>query len=293
MAKKAFPVFGIDHLVANRSDNDLLNADRFSDYLAGNPHLSSLHSHSFYHLLYFTEGAGTHSIDFVSFPVKKGMLYFMKPGQVHAWDFKGKVDGYIVNFSPTFFDRQFIGTRLVDRFPFFGGKVERQVVQVHKDTQPKAEALLRDIVSEQAARREDGPAMIAALLLQFFLLVNRQGGQPYHTESPGYHATILHNFERLLEDHFRELRLPKDYAALLYITPNHLNALCKEWLGMPVGEVIRNRVVLEAKRLLIDFGLSVGEIARELHFVDASYFVKFFKKYTGHTPDQFRQMNYA
>lgn len=83
--------------------------------------------------------------------------------------------------------------------------------------------------------------------------------------------------------------MPKEYAALLYITPNHLNALCKDVLGLSAGEIIRNRVVLEAKRLLVNPGFSVGDVARELHFADVSYFVKFFKKYTDATPEVFRK----
>lgn len=289
MAQSAFPTFGICHLTANKSGNDLLNADRFSEYLSGNPHLRVMHRHTFYHLLYFTEGAGTHTVDFVTFPVKKGMVYFMKPGQVHVWDFKGAVDGYIINFSPTFFDRLSVDSRLLDRFAFFGGKAERQVLVLDAKLRPKAESILQEIVREQLDAGETSQLMIAALLLQFFLTVERAVGYDPQPALPTYNGTILRNFEQLLEEHFRELRLPKEYAALLYITPNHLNALCKDLLGLSVGEVIRNRVVLEAKRLLTNPGFSVGDVANELHFADVSYFVKFFKKYTGLTPEVFRK----
>jgi len=83
--------------------------------------------------------------------------------------------------------------------------------------------------------------------------------------------------------------LPKDYAALLYITPNHLDALCNDILGIPAGEVIRNRVILEAKRMLINPKLSVADIGGRLGFADNSYFTRFFKKQAGTTPDEFRK----
>jgi len=82
---------------------------------------------------------------------------------------------------------------------------------------------------------------------------------------------------------------PKDYAELLYITPNHLNALCKDLLGIQAGEVIRNRILLEAKRLLTNPLLTITEIALQLNFNDNSYFTKFFKKSTGITPEEFRK----
>ena len=83
--------------------------------------------------------------------------------------------------------------------------------------------------------------------------------------------------------------MPKDYASLLYITPNHLNALCKELLGESAGELIRKRIILEAKRLLVIKDYSIAEVAYELNFNDNSYFTKFFKKIEGMTPEDFRK----
>jgi AraC family transcriptional activator of pobA len=293
MAKQNFPTFGIDHLAANKSDNGLLNADRFSEYLSGNPHLHSVHRHSFYHLLYFTEGKGEHVIDFVKFPVKKGMIYFMKPGQVHGWDFKGNVDGYIINFSPTFLDQLLLSSNLLDQFSFFGSDVEKQVMVLSKSVQEKVVQIFEKIVGEQYAQKTNSQMMIASLMLQLFLTVSRSTVQKNEYTSPTYNSVILTNFEKLIEENYKQLKLPKEYAGLLYITPNHLNALCKDVLGISAGEMIRNRIVLEAKRLLVNFKLSISEIAVELNFKDNSYFVKFFKKYTKTTPEQFRKLHYT
>ncbi|MBC7552760.1 MAG: AraC family transcriptional regulator, partial [Taibaiella sp.] len=85
------------------------------------------------------------------------------------------------------------------------------------------------------------------------------------------------------------LRLPKEYAAQLFITPNHLNAVCHQLLGKAAGEVIRDRVLLEIKRLLVNVDITVSGIAAQLNFPDNSYFSKFFKKYEGSTPEDFRK----
>jgi len=100
---------------------------------------------------------------------------------------------------------------------------------------------------------------------------------------------LLKNFQKLIEANYIKLKLPKDYANLLYITPNHLNAVCKDLLGMQAGEVIRNRTILEAKRLLTNAQLNITEIAFKLNFSDNSYFTKFFKKFEGITPEEFRK----
>src|SRR3982751_2927759 len=73
----------------------------------------------------------------------------------------------------------------------------------------------------------------------------------------------------------------------------HLNSLCRDLLGISAGEVIRERIVLEAKRLLVNGGLSITEIAYRLNFQDNSYFTKFFKKYAGATPEDFRRVHHV
>jgi AraC family transcriptional activator of pobA len=100
--------------------------------------------------------------------------------------------------------------------------------------------------------------------------------------------STLRKFLNLIEKNVSILKFPREYAELLYVTPNHLNAICKELLGKSAGGMIRDRVVLEAKRLMINLDLSISEIAYELNFRDNSYFSKFFKKYTGITPEEFR-----
>jgi AraC-like DNA-binding protein len=76
---------------------------------------------------------------------------------------------------------------------------------------------------------------------------------------------------------------------MLYVTPNHLNVLSRDMLGRSAGEIIRDRVLLEAKRLLTNAAMTSAQIADELNFQDNSYFNRFFKKYEGVTPEEFRR----
>ena len=125
-------------------------------------------------------------------------------------------------------------------------------------------------------------------LLEIFILVQRNISNRT-VVAPPQNQLILYNFRKLVNTYFAEKHLPKEYASLLYITPNHLNALCKDLLGKPAGEIIRDRVLLEAKRLLVNDSVSIGEIAAQLNFADNAHFTKFFKKQTDLTPELFRQ----
>lgn len=294
MAKQVYPTFTIKHLEASKSKNDLLNADRFKEYLSKNPHLQVVHKHSFYHLVYFTQGGGEHLVDFKTFKVQKGMIYFMRPGQVHNWHFKGAVDGYIINFSSTFFDSLSINSNISDQFSFFDGNLLNQIIYLRKATQKNVEAVFETIIREQKENKPSAQLMIAGLLMQLFVLVQREIEDTAPPETMIHQqAPVIRKFQQLVELHFREMKLPNEYASLLYVTPHYLNAQCKTFLHTPAGEVIRNRIVLEAKRLLVNAELSIAAIALELNFADTSYFVKFFKKYTGATPDAFRNQHYV
>ncbi|GGH58791.1 AraC-like DNA-binding protein [Filimonas zeae] len=288
MSKLKYPTFGIGNLVAEKSKDELWVADRFKQYLSNNPHLQVAHGHSYYHLLYFTQGSGEHVIDFTHYPVQKGAIYFMKPGQVHNWYFTVPADGYVINFSDGFFEQAFIRSQVLEHFPFWEPMAGPQVIQLPAPEQKKVEAVFEQILKEQTGQAAMNREMMAAMLLQLFITVKRS--MPVAETLPvSYNATLMRNFQQLIERNYAVLKLPKEYAALLYITPNHLNALCKDHLGVSAGELIRKRILLEAKRLLVNLELSIHEIASRLNFQDSSYFIKFFKKDTGITPEAFRK----
>lgn len=292
MDKQQFPTFDICNLNTPKNINELLSVDRFRGYVESNPHLQQVHNHNYYHLVYFTEGSGEHLIDFEKFPVKTGMMYFMKPGQVHQWYFKQKYDGFVVNFSSSFFDWIGINSSLLQKFSFLQSiKITDHVIELNKELQAIISPLFENIINENLLNDQFTNLKIGSQLLELFILIERN----YFADSNAvndYKSVLLNNFQTLIDQHFKVKKLPKDYAEMLYITPNHLNALCKDLGGISAGELIRSRVVLEAKRLLVNKELSVSEIAYELNFQDASYFVKFFKKYTNFTPEQFRKQYY-
>ena len=285
--KTNIPVYDICSLTNNKQDDILIS--RFADYLAVHKNLFIPHKHSFYHLVFFTKGGGSQTIDFEYVAVKPNQIYFMVPGQVHNWNFEGEVDGYIINFSAAFFQSFLLKAGYLDELPFFSGIVADSVVDVPADVQQLIKTLFEELVAENEGQQALKADMIRVTLLKLFIAIARLCAA--HDSAPTYNYTLLRNFQKLIEKNYTTLKLPKEYAELLYITPNHLNALCNAMLGIPAGEVIRNRVALEAKRLLINRELTIAEIADQLNFADNSYFTKFFKKQAGLTPEEFRKHN--
>jgi AraC-like DNA-binding protein len=328
MAKEKIPLYRLSHLAApapgpsaaggmsramGAPDAGEFMIESFGPYLERqSPHLHHAHRHIFYHLVCFSAGAGSHSIDFLRFPVEAGQIYFMPPGQVHSWSFEGRPEGWVINFSVDFLRAFLLDPGYVDRFTFFSGRAEDSVVRLAGAFRGQVFGLLEQLLrqfnegedagasdarsgsSVQGMDRSSDADLMRVRLLELLMVV--QGAAP--GDGAGNAAAagdarvsghVLAPFRRLIEQHYKTLRLPGEYARLLHITPNHLNALCQELLGRSAGAVIRDRVLLEAKRLLTNADMTAAEIAYELNFQDNSYFSRFFKKYAGVTPEGFRR----
>jgi AraC family transcriptional activator of pobA len=287
--KNDIPIYDIQNLKAYKHDGILVS--RFGYYSKQHEHLHSAHRHSFFHLVFFTDGSGNQQIDFKEFAVKPGLIYFMIPGQVHSWNFETEPDGYIINFSADYLSSFLLKPDYLENFSFFNGQPDSQVIELLAEVQQTLISIFEDMLKEGSIEQPVNDDLVKTLLIRLFIEVARTDDALQKAHYNSYNHTLLKNFRNLIEKNYAQLRLPKQYAALLYITPNHLNALCNDFLGISAGALIRDRVILEAKRLLFNLDLRVSEIADKLNFDDQSYFIKFFKKYEGITPEKFRKLN--
>jgi len=284
--QKAIPTLDICTLSNFKEDDILIN--RLSDYINEHRNIYFPHRHSFFHLILFTKGKGGHSIDFNSYTIQQNQIYFMIPGQVHTWEFEGDMEGYVVNFSNAFFQSFLLRSEYLESFSFFSGNSDESVLNLSAEIAKQVIEAFEELVGQTNSMNTFRWDMIRVLLLRIFILIEQKHSTLPAPHVPNYNYALLKNFQRLIEKNFATLKLPMEYAALLYITPNHLNALCKDQVGISAGEVIRNRIILEAKRLLINPEASISDISYALNFNDNSYFTKFFKKHVGVTPEEFR-----
>jgi AraC family transcriptional regulator, transcriptional activator of pobA len=283
------PVYDICTIVNKGAHKDLL-IERLAPYLEKHyQHLHRPHRHSFYHLVLFTGGNGQHSIDFSNFKVEPYQLYCMVPGQVHSWHFESKVDGYIVHFNAALFTDFLLDQHYLEKFVFFRGIAQQGVIHLPVENHNQVTRIFESLLNELAEGNDNSLDFIRVRLLQLFILAGRTAPAGRHKQVLPQKQLLLRSFMELIDNNFRTMKLPKEYAALLYVTANHLNALCQDLLGKTAGELIRDRTLLEAKRLLTNADMSISEVAYDLQFKDNSYFNRFFRKETGMTPDQFRK----
>jgi len=101
-------------------------------------------------------------------------------------------------------------------------------------------------------------------------------------------GSLVENYIQLIDLHFLQKQRVGEYADMLGVTPGHLTDTTREKLGIPAGNLIQRRILLEAKRLLTYSEQNVGEIAFALNFTDPSYFARYFRRETGQSPTTFR-----
>ncbi len=100
---------------------------------------------------------------------------------------------------------------------------------------------------------------------------------------------LLVELRDLIEQNYRTLHSPTEYAKRLHVTPKTLGRIVREFLGTTPTDLIRNRILIHAKWQLLHTLRSVKEISRELGFEDELYFSRLFKKATGQSPTFFRE----
>ena len=145
---------------------------------------------------------------------------------------------------------------------------------------------MNEIVTEYANTDFFKWQKIHSLIVLVYIQISRENNPLRNIKNQTYLAK-LKQFEDLIEENFRSEKFVKDYAAKLNITEKHLNRVTKSCIGKTSTQLISERIVLEAKRMLIYSTLNVSQIAEELGYFDNSYFVRFFKKNVGITPNVF------
>lgn len=246
------------------------------------------HRHDYYHIMFIKDGYGEHSIDFKTYPVKPNSIFFVSPGQVHSVTIDENADVYVISFNSEFIILNNSVQKLLD-YPFFHSMNNAPVIHL-EENYSKIRVILEDMFEEYHSPNKGKDNILRALLEVLLVRASRMYPQP--NEDAPLHLTFqLRKLEALIDAHYKEYKMLNDYAEMMHISPKHLNSLCKKGLNKTVTNLIHERILLEAKRILLFTDNSISEIAFELGFADKSYFMRFFKKHTSLTADSYRNQH--
>jgi len=254
--------------------------------LNGKDLVHNLHKHDFYFVLLVMEGKGIHEIDFIQYPVHNHSIFILRPGQVHKLQLSANTTGFIVEFNLSFYQPK--NTITEHRWKKASSKIYCEVGAARFT---KLHSILANVFDEFTLKQDGYIEAIHANLDIFFIEYIRQSHNPNSrakTES-GYIQERFEGLTNLLEANIGSIKSVSEYADLLNLTSYQLNAITKASVGKPVSFLINEQIILEAKRYLLATSNQIKDIADLLGYEDISYFIRFFKKHTGQSPEAFRK----
>jgi AraC-like DNA-binding protein len=251
------------------------------------------HRHDFYGILYMTGGKGTHFIDFNAYPINAGTLYFISPGQVHYWNTSAPLEGEMIAFTEDFLLLAPSDYMVLHEFSFFHSIEGTPALELSSTDSERVEPLIRSIATEFQEKKFRSDTVLRAylhiLLVDIQRIYTSHEGTPNAVGSVGAIPKLVRHFKQLVAKQFITERSVQAYADQLGVTLSHLNNTVKAVTGQTPGQLIRQEVVLESKRLFTHTDLTSAEVGYRLSFDDPSYFSRFFRRETTMSTMQYRK----
>ena len=242
-------------------------------------------SHTF---IYLTDGEATMNIGSATYTIRRHEGLFVPAGQVFSFENVDINQGYLCNFHDGFIIGKFGSRDRLLAFEFlkvwgnfhirFGDLAAQYVLQ-------GLERIFHDY-SEHGLQHTD---LLQSYWVALLYEVN-EAYEPLTDGRPPRSVALANRFKELLFSNCKTHHRVTDYAALLNVTPNHLNKILKQTTGKSPTRWIDETLIVEAKVLLYQTDFTINEVAAEIGIFDSSYFSRLFKKYEGITPSHFRKM---
>nr|WP_140960313.1 AraC family transcriptional regulator [Flavobacterium jejuense] len=232
------------------------------------------HRHDFFSLVWFTKSSGINVIDFEEYEIKPNRLFFMQPKQVHNWSYSKESQGYILVFDAHFISEIPLEIMNITFFDLKPNSIKLLKVLLENLIE---ESKLNDNLREKSIVSGINFLLLHLTRITKDLELNKK-----------YKPITLLKFSKLVADTISKNLTVKDYADQLHLTVEKLNELCKENYGQNPKNIILEKKITEAKRLLYFTDLSIKEIAFQLGFEDSSYFSRIFKLKTKLSPSNFK-----
>ena len=244
------------------------------------------HRKDYYFFFLSKKGHSRHWIDFVSYEVRPGAMYFTMPSQVHLKERLEPVEGILVAFTEEFL---LPDHSLLKELPVLQNPDDRHAMSLTPEEIAFLDDLMQQMLQEYRQKQGWQKSMLQSYLHIFLVYLSRLYSRQFAASPTTTNGRqLVKRMKGLLETEYARLHQVSDYAQLLNVSPGHLNDTVKDHTGKSAIAIIHERIMLEAKRALFHADLSVKEIGSQLGFDDAAYFNRFFKRMAGETPLKFR-----
>jgi AraC-like DNA-binding protein len=263
---------------------DVAWVSELTGFIIGAPHALE-----FFEIMVVTRGTGWIWIEAERHAVSPGTVVFTTPGQVRCWKTEG-LDGLCVFFEDSFIKDFLHDESFLDRLPYFHALPDQAVLRLTSATLRRMRTRLVAMRHELAHHRRDSLDLLRAQLHETLLVLSRAYAAAFDIAPQRAIHPVVTKFLALVGRDDTRIQRVADYAEALAVAPGHLSVLCQRYLGQRAKRVVDQATATRARRMLLYTDESIERVAASLGFADASYFSRFFRRETRHTPSAFREL---
>ncbi|MGB0807282.1 MAG: helix-turn-helix domain-containing protein, partial [Salibacteraceae bacterium] len=245
---------------------------------------SKPHKHEYIEIFLFNKGGGEHTIDFKQYPINHQSVHFVFPNQIHKVKRELNTHGHVILVSKEYFsgvDYELYGQ-------FFHAFYLQPALNMGKEAFAKIYGLL-DLMKQELQEQGNFHQAIVRdyihILVKLFMRSQSNLTVPIHDKDFKLYMDLMLNVEETYLAHYPVTY----YSEELQVSLRRLNTVCQKFHGATCIGVLHDRLILEAKKLLVHSDKSVKEVMFQLNYKDAAYFNRFFKKKTGLTPTAYQE----
>jgi len=251
-------------------------------------HMMKPHRHAGYAINLLLEGGIEYFADFKKHTVVAPAVMFLSPDQVYQNIGGNMYKKVVISFNKDFLMHDVLGVVSCWEYMF-----SQEVIPVRDEaTLGELKTYVHLMQQEFNSAKPQKNLVLRNLLNAFIICAARlMTCSSKIVQMDSSQNKIVRQFKTLTEEHYLHSTQVAQYADMLYVTPGHLNDLIKSVTGKTAKQIINEKRIIEAKRLLFWGEHSVKQIAGHLNFEDDGYFNRFFKKHTGQTPAFFQKNN--
>lgn len=252
---------------------------------------TSVHVHNFYLILWCIEGICVHYIDSVQYELEPNTIAFVNPNSFHRFISEKEGIVHYITFNADFIE--LLGAE-IKRFVIVDLFSGLNIFRISSQNKEKVETIFNELLEESKNHSLDccHSAYIVSLMKMLFISLKRWLNDEICRTSKNINSmsyTIYEKFCCLIEKNFRETHSIYTYAHKLNLSTCTLNKYVKIYAGKNAVEVLNNRIIYEAQKLLVYSNYSVYDISIKLAFTEATNFTKFFKRRVGMSPNEYRK----
>ncbi len=244
------------------------------------------HHHEGLHQFQFLQkGRVRGTIDGREFKATGPAMLMLAPGSVHGFTYTRDAVGHQVTLPSATLAQLLGGSALVDDALGRSFVIEKPAGAA--EFAGVLSQLAREFASASPGRVHALHALATLVAVRF---VRERGVQFEREQRPGARDTLVRRFSALVEHHYTSPQPLEFYAGQLGVTADHLSRSCKAVARKSALQILHDRRMLEARRLLAYTPMPVVEVAGQTGFEDPAYFSRFFRREVGHSPSEYRAL---